>query len=161
MLFLQSVGAKIHSQRVLLSQVMVHITDENDCSPEFQHSIYSRDNVPETIPVGTSLLQGEDHPVTFHFSLATDLLVCYLFVFWPWGSALFHRHCLCKMGMAAFLAICGWLLGILEVELWVSSDEDHCTVPKEWSCGIQGQLKQLIGRALVDCHSLFPLNVVF
>lgn len=83
MLFLQSVGAKIHSQRVLLSQVMVHITDENDCSPEFQRSIYSRDNVPETIPVGTSLLQGEDHPVTFDVSLATDLLVCYLFVFWP------------------------------------------------------------------------------
>lgn len=55
---------------------MVHITDENDCSPEFQHSIYSRDNIPETIPVGTSLLQGEDYPGTFYFSLATDLLVC-------------------------------------------------------------------------------------
>ncbi|NXC80422.1 CADN protein, partial [Cercotrichas coryphoeus] len=40
-----------------VTEVMVHITDENDCSPEFQRSIYSRDNVPETIPVGTSLLQ--------------------------------------------------------------------------------------------------------
>lgn len=40
-------------------QVVVHITDENDCTPEFMHSIYSRDNVPETTPPGTSLLQGE------------------------------------------------------------------------------------------------------
>ncbi|NXG28398.1 CADN protein, partial [Dromaius novaehollandiae] len=40
-----------------VTEVLVHITDENDCSPEFQHSIYSRDNIPETIPVGTSLLQ--------------------------------------------------------------------------------------------------------
>ncbi|NXG51462.1 CADN protein, partial [Psilopogon haemacephalus] len=40
-----------------VTEVMVHITDENDCFPEFQHSIYSRDNIPETIPVGTSLLQ--------------------------------------------------------------------------------------------------------
>lgn len=43
----------------LLLQVVVHITDENDCTPEFIHSIYSRDNVPETTPTGTSLLQGE------------------------------------------------------------------------------------------------------
>ncbi|NWX92829.1 CADN protein, partial [Nothoprocta pentlandii] len=40
-----------------VTEVLVHITDVNDCSPEFQHSIYSRDNVPETIPVGTSILQ--------------------------------------------------------------------------------------------------------
>lgn len=55
---------------------MVHITDENDCSPEFEHSIYSRENIPETIPVGTSLLQGEDHPGAYFFSLALDLQVC-------------------------------------------------------------------------------------
>ncbi|XP_015711387.1 neural-cadherin-like [Coturnix japonica] len=40
-----------------VTEVKVHITDENDCSPEFQNSIYSRDNIPETIPIGTSLLQ--------------------------------------------------------------------------------------------------------
>lgn len=62
---------------------MVHITDENDCSPEFQRSIYSRDSVPETIPIGTSLLQGGHHPVTSHFSPATDLLVSHLSMFWP------------------------------------------------------------------------------
>ncbi|KAM6967601.1 LOW QUALITY PROTEIN: neural-cadherin [Aplochiton taeniatus] len=38
-------------------EVVVHITDENDCTPEFLHSIYSRDNIPETTPPGTSLLQ--------------------------------------------------------------------------------------------------------
>ncbi|OXB79892.1 UNVERIFIED_CONTAM: hypothetical protein H355_000922 [Colinus virginianus] len=40
-----------------VTEVTVHITDENDCSPEFQRPIYSRDNIPETIPIGTSLLQ--------------------------------------------------------------------------------------------------------
>ncbi|XP_062848374.1 neural-cadherin [Trichomycterus rosablanca] len=38
-------------------EIAVHITDENDCTPEFMHSIYSRDNIPETTPPGTSLLQ--------------------------------------------------------------------------------------------------------
>ncbi|MGH0160427.1 UNVERIFIED_CONTAM: hypothetical protein FKN15_039322 [Acipenser sinensis] len=41
-----------------VTEVVVHISDENDCTPEFLHSIYSRDNIPENIPVGTSLLQG-------------------------------------------------------------------------------------------------------
>ncbi|MGH0141278.1 UNVERIFIED_CONTAM: hypothetical protein FKN15_078002, partial [Acipenser sinensis] len=40
-----------------VTEVVVHISDENDCTPEFLHSIYSRDNIPENIPVGTSLLQ--------------------------------------------------------------------------------------------------------
>ncbi|MBN3295370.1 CADN protein, partial [Amia calva] len=40
-----------------IAEVVVHITDENDCTPEFLHSIYSRDNIPEVIPPGTSLLQ--------------------------------------------------------------------------------------------------------
>eukprot|EP00062_Callorhinchus_milii_P003975 gi/632942725/ref/XP_007886565.1/ PREDICTED: neural-cadherin-like [Callorhinchus milii] len=40
-----------------VTEVVIHINDENDCMPEFLHSIYSRDNIPETIPVGTSLLQ--------------------------------------------------------------------------------------------------------
>lgn len=39
-------------------QVVVHITDENDCTPEFLHSIYTRDNIPESVAAGTSLLQG-------------------------------------------------------------------------------------------------------
>uniref|UniRef100_A0A3Q3N5U2 Si:dkey-22o22.2 n=1 Tax=Mastacembelus armatus TaxID=205130 RepID=A0A3Q3N5U2_9TELE len=40
-----------------VAEVVVHITDENDCTPEFLHSIYTRDNVPESIAPGTSLLQ--------------------------------------------------------------------------------------------------------
>ncbi|NXD66469.1 CADN protein, partial [Eolophus roseicapillus] len=48
---------EIESTLSSVTEVMVHITDENDCYPEFQHTIYSRDNIPETIPVGTSLLQ--------------------------------------------------------------------------------------------------------
>ncbi|XP_018422727.1 PREDICTED: neural-cadherin-like [Nanorana parkeri] len=40
-----------------VTEVMVHIIDDNDCSPEFLRSIYSRDNILENIPVGTSLLQ--------------------------------------------------------------------------------------------------------
>ncbi|XP_072573022.1 neural-cadherin isoform X2 [Paramormyrops kingsleyae] len=40
-----------------LAEVVVHITDENDCTPEFMHSIYSRDSVAEVTPPGSSLLQ--------------------------------------------------------------------------------------------------------
>ncbi|KAM9310460.1 neural-cadherin [Pholidichthys leucotaenia] len=40
-----------------VAEVVVHITDENDCSPEFLHSIYTRDNIPESVAPGTSLLQ--------------------------------------------------------------------------------------------------------
>lgn len=78
-----SVETNIPSQGVLLSQVMVHITDENDCSPEFQHSIYTRDNIPETIPVGTSLLQGEHLPSTSRFTLVCPISWCYRFTFLP------------------------------------------------------------------------------
>ncbi|XP_073411096.1 neural-cadherin-like [Dendrobates tinctorius] len=38
-------------------EVVVVIIDINDCTPEFQQTIYSRDGVPETVPVATSLLQ--------------------------------------------------------------------------------------------------------
>ncbi|XP_017279259.1 neural-cadherin [Kryptolebias marmoratus] len=40
-----------------VAEVVVHVTDENDCTPEFLHSIYSRDNIPESVAPGTSLLQ--------------------------------------------------------------------------------------------------------
>ncbi|XP_072249833.1 neural-cadherin [Leuresthes tenuis] len=40
-----------------VAEVVVHITDENDCTPEFLHSIYTRDNIPESVTPGTSLLQ--------------------------------------------------------------------------------------------------------
>ncbi|CAH2324231.1 neural-cadherin-like [Pelobates cultripes] len=40
-----------------ITEVVVEITDVNDCTPEFQQTIYSKDNVPETVPVSASLLQ--------------------------------------------------------------------------------------------------------
>uniref|UniRef100_A0A8C5WCG8 Neural-cadherin-like n=1 Tax=Leptobrachium leishanense TaxID=445787 RepID=A0A8C5WCG8_9ANUR len=39
------------------AEVVVEITDVNDCTPEFEQTIYSKDNVPETVSVSTSLLQ--------------------------------------------------------------------------------------------------------
>ncbi|XP_053127320.1 neural-cadherin-like [Hemicordylus capensis] len=38
-------------------EVWVVITDVNDCAPEFQQSIYTKDNVPETVTVTSALLQ--------------------------------------------------------------------------------------------------------
>ncbi|MEE6500538.1 hypothetical protein FKM82_003823 [Ascaphus truei] len=38
-------------------EVLAVITDVNDCIPEFQQRIYSKDNVPEMIAMTTSLLQ--------------------------------------------------------------------------------------------------------
>uniref|UniRef100_A0A3Q4BS21 Uncharacterized protein n=1 Tax=Mola mola TaxID=94237 RepID=A0A3Q4BS21_MOLML len=40
-----------------VAEVVVHITDENDCTPEFLQSIYTRDNLPESTAPGSSLLQ--------------------------------------------------------------------------------------------------------
>lgn len=42
--------------------MVVQVTDENDCTPEFLHAIYSKDGVPENVSAGTSLLQGGAPP---------------------------------------------------------------------------------------------------
>lgn len=42
----------------LSTEVLVVITDVNDCAPEFQQSIYSKVSVPETVTMTTALLQG-------------------------------------------------------------------------------------------------------
>ncbi|KAG2469661.1 CADN protein, partial [Polypterus senegalus] len=39
------------------AEVLVLITDENDCAPEFLQSIYSKESVLETVTTATSLLQ--------------------------------------------------------------------------------------------------------
>ncbi|XP_032557280.1 neural-cadherin-like isoform X3 [Chiroxiphia lanceolata] len=39
------------------AEVLVVITDVNDCAPEFHQSIYSKVGVPETVPMTTALLQ--------------------------------------------------------------------------------------------------------
>ncbi|XP_006274014.3 neural-cadherin [Alligator mississippiensis] len=48
---------EVESTLSSVTEVMVYIADYNDCFPAFHESIYIRDNVLETIPVGTSLLQ--------------------------------------------------------------------------------------------------------
>ncbi|CAH2285593.1 neural-cadherin-like [Pelobates cultripes] len=40
-----------------ITEAMIHITDDNDCSPEFLRSIYSQENILENVSVGTSVLQ--------------------------------------------------------------------------------------------------------
>ncbi|KAG8437377.1 hypothetical protein GDO86_008174 [Hymenochirus boettgeri] len=39
------------------AEVWVFITDINDCTPEFQQTIYSKDNITETVSISTPLLQ--------------------------------------------------------------------------------------------------------
>ncbi|KAM8945998.1 neural-cadherin-like [Pelodytes ibericus] len=39
------------------AEVVIEITDMNDCIPEFQQSIYTKDGVPENVEVSSSLLQ--------------------------------------------------------------------------------------------------------
>ncbi|XP_043937612.1 neural-cadherin-like [Protopterus annectens] len=39
------------------AEVLVAITDVNDCVPEFLQSVYTQDNVPETVTTTTSLIQ--------------------------------------------------------------------------------------------------------
>ncbi|KAM8870426.1 neural-cadherin isoform 2-T2 [Spinachia spinachia] len=54
---LQVRAAEPETGLISLAEVVVNVTDENDCTPEFLHSIYTRDNVPESIAPGSSLLQ--------------------------------------------------------------------------------------------------------
>ncbi|XP_078524924.1 neural-cadherin-like [Lissotriton helveticus] len=64
------------------AEVLVVITDVNDCIPEFQQSVYSKDNVPETAPVAVSLLQvaakdcdsGPNSEVLYH-TLSPDFSI--------------------------------------------------------------------------------------
>ncbi|XP_069073745.1 neural-cadherin-like [Pleurodeles waltl] len=67
------------------AEVLVVVTDVNDCIPEFQQSVYSKDNVAQTAPVAVSLLQvaakdcdsGLNSEVLYHtlspdFSISTN-----------------------------------------------------------------------------------------
>ncbi|XP_064414859.1 neural-cadherin [Latimeria chalumnae] len=64
------------------AEVLVVIIDVNDCVPEFMQSIYSKDNVPETVTTATSLLQvsandcdsGENAEISY-FTLTPDFTV--------------------------------------------------------------------------------------
>ncbi|CAM4543070.1 unnamed protein product [Lepidochelys kempii] len=65
-----------------VAEVLVVITDENDCAPEFQQSIYSKDNVPETVPMTTVLLQvtasdcdSEENAEILYYTLSPDFSI--------------------------------------------------------------------------------------
>ncbi|XP_072278551.1 neural-cadherin-like [Pyxicephalus adspersus] len=46
-----------HQSLASTAEVAVVITDVNDCAPEFQQTIYSKEGVPETVPPTSTLLQ--------------------------------------------------------------------------------------------------------
>ncbi|KAM5138136.1 neural-cadherin-like [Mantella aurantiaca] len=46
-----------HQSLTSTAEVAVVITDVNDCAPEFQQTIYSKEGVPETVPPASTLLQ--------------------------------------------------------------------------------------------------------
>uniref|UniRef100_A0A8C8R7D8 Neural-cadherin n=1 Tax=Pelusios castaneus TaxID=367368 RepID=A0A8C8R7D8_9SAUR len=63
-------------------EVLVVITDVNDCAPEFQQSIYSKDDVPETVPMTTALLQviandcdSEENAEISYYTLSPDFSI--------------------------------------------------------------------------------------
>ncbi|KAJ6666039.1 hypothetical protein lerEdw1_000943 [Lerista edwardsae] len=63
-------------------EVWVVITDVNDCAPEFQQSIYTKDNVPETVAVTAALLQvsasdcdSEENAEILYYTLSPDFSI--------------------------------------------------------------------------------------
>ncbi|XP_061450651.1 neural-cadherin-like [Rhineura floridana] len=61
------------------AEVWVVITDVNECAPEFQQSIYTKDNVPETVTVTTALLQvsasdcdSEENAEILYYTLSSE-----------------------------------------------------------------------------------------
>ncbi|XP_042293707.1 neural-cadherin-like [Sceloporus undulatus] len=63
-------------------EVWVVIMDVNDCAPEFQQSIYIKDNVPETVTATTALLQvsasdcdSEENAEMLYYTLSPDFSI--------------------------------------------------------------------------------------
>ncbi|XP_062997498.1 neural-cadherin-like [Elgaria multicarinata webbii] len=63
-------------------EVWVVITDVNDCAPEFQQSIYTKDNVPEAVTVTSALLQvlasdcdSEENAEILYYTLSPDFSI--------------------------------------------------------------------------------------
>ncbi|RMC09032.1 hypothetical protein DUI87_14036 [Hirundo rustica rustica] len=64
------------------AEVLVVITDVNDCAPEFHQSIYSKVGVPETVPMTTALLQvtatdcdSEENAQLLYYTLSQDFSI--------------------------------------------------------------------------------------
>ncbi|NXA34968.1 CADN protein, partial [Eudromia elegans] len=81
--YLLLVGAEEDGQELSsTAEVFVVITDVNDCAPEFQQLIYSKDGVPETVPVTTALLQvtatdcdSKENAEIVYYTLSPDFSV--------------------------------------------------------------------------------------
>ncbi|NXG56211.1 CADN protein, partial [Hemiprocne comata] len=64
------------------AEVVVVITDVNDCAPEFQQSIYSKVGVPETVTMTTALLQvtatncdSKENAEMLYYALSPDFSI--------------------------------------------------------------------------------------
>ncbi|KFR02399.1 Neural-cadherin, partial [Opisthocomus hoazin] len=64
------------------AEVLVVITDVNDCAPEFDQSIYSKIDVPETVTVTTALLQvtatdcdSKENAEILYYTLSQDFSI--------------------------------------------------------------------------------------
>ncbi|XP_063045235.1 neural-cadherin [Engraulis encrasicolus] len=80
------------------AEVRVIITDENDCVPEFQQSIYSTDGIPETVTTATSLLQvsasdcdSEQNAELTYYTLSPDFSVSAHGTIFPAGPLDYER----------------------------------------------------------------------
>ncbi|XP_077166172.1 neural-cadherin-like isoform X2 [Paroedura picta] len=64
------------------AEVWVVITDVNDCAPEFQQSVYTKDDVPEAVTVTTALLQvsasdcdSDKNAEMLYYTLSSDFSI--------------------------------------------------------------------------------------
>ncbi|XP_016373242.1 neural-cadherin-like, partial [Sinocyclocheilus rhinocerous] len=80
------------------AEVRVIIMDENDCVPEFQQSIYSKDGVPETVTTATSLLQvsandcdSEQNADITYYTLSPDFIISAHGTIFPAGPLDYER----------------------------------------------------------------------
>ncbi|NWX98396.1 CADN protein, partial [Nothoprocta ornata] len=80
--YLLVVKAEDEEQLSSTAEVFVIITDVNDCAPEFQQLIYSKDGVPETVTMTTALLQvtatdcdSRENAEILYYALSPDFSV--------------------------------------------------------------------------------------
>ncbi|KAM9509911.1 neural-cadherin-like [Guaruba guarouba] len=80
--YLLSVRAQENEQFSSAAEVLVVITDVNDCAPEFHQSIYSKVGVPETVTMTTALLQvtatdcdSKENAELLYYTLSQDFSI--------------------------------------------------------------------------------------
>ncbi|XP_061324823.1 neural-cadherin-like [Pezoporus flaviventris] len=80
--YLLLVRAQENEQFSSAAEVLVVITDVNDCAPEFHQSIYSKAGVPETVTMTTALLQvtatdcdSKENAELLYYTLSQDFSI--------------------------------------------------------------------------------------